>query len=413
MTPQVNSIRTFSDSRGEMKFIDFVSSITGIHVEQFISTNKKNVFRGIHISPYGKFITCLQGAIIDYCIDIVSTPIVVSKIELKENDRIYIPAGQGHAFIVLEDDTKILYQLEGRFDPLLERNVNCHDPFINLQLPSDIIVSQKDRDAPFLKPIDYLIIGSTGFLGKATVKSLVNKNWIALNLRLEETEKIKNKLELYKPKYVICCAGISGKPTISWCDTNQEITTYTNLTLQLSLAHLCYSLNIHLTIYGSGLVYDESGTFTELSPCSSESHYSFTRILLEAALVPYLSHVLYLRIIYPISADQNPKCFLSKMKERIQTVHNKSISITVIPSLFPLIPIIIEKGTVGIFNFVNTGSICLEELVRYYILKPNINTQITVLDLPHTSLILDSHKLQSIVDVEDVKTALNRYVDTI
>jgi len=408
------TIRTFSDLRGEMKFVDFISPTTGIHIEQFISTNKKNVFRGIHMSPYGKFITCIQGVIIDYCIDITTTPITVTENRLNENDRVYIPPHHGHAFIALEDNTKVLYQLEGNFSPELDKNINYADPYINLQLPNDIIMSQKDKEAPFLKPIDYLVIGATGFLGQETIKVLKNKNWIALSDRLEETEKIKNKLELYKPKYVVCCAGISGKPTISWCETNKQITTYTNLTLQLSLAHLCYSLNIHLTIYGSGLIYDQPGFFSEITPSIAESHYSSTRILLEQALQPYMSHVLYLRIIFPISADKNPKCFLSKMKERLHTIHNKSISLTVIPSLFPLIPTIIEKKTVGIFNFVNSGAISLEDLVRHYVLKHSKDEQLTVLNQPHTSFILDTHKLQTIVEIEDVKTALDQYtIDTI
>ena len=144
-------IQVFTDTRGQLKFIDSKET------QQFLSFNNKNVFRGIHCSPYEKCITCIRGMATDFVIDLKSVPPKVNIIELKENDKIYVPPNHGHAFLAHQDDTILLYQLEGRYDPKLEKNYHYLDPWINLSfsvdlnenIPRDCIVSQK---ALFYKP---------------------------------------------------------------------------------------------------------------------------------------------------------------------------------------------------------------------------------------------------------------------
>ena len=53
-----NKLKIFNDKRGTMKFINY--NLPSTIKQQFTSNNKKNVLRGIHCSPYGKFITCLK-----------------------------------------------------------------------------------------------------------------------------------------------------------------------------------------------------------------------------------------------------------------------------------------------------------------------------------------------------------------
>ena len=45
--------------------------------EQFISNSKKNVLRGIHKSPYDKYVTILNGKVIDYIIDFTNNKITL------------------------------------------------------------------------------------------------------------------------------------------------------------------------------------------------------------------------------------------------------------------------------------------------------------------------------------------------
>ena len=97
-------------------------------------------------------------------------------------------------------------------------------------------------------------MGSRGFLGGEIKKYLeyLHKNFITLDTRLNNYDEIKHKLNLYKPKYVICTAGISGKPTISWCDKNKEETFNVNVIDTLKLCEItnktCYKNTLYIYI---------------------------------------------------------------------------------------------------------------------------------------------------------------------
>ena len=355
----ITEIHTFDDLRGTMKFI------TNDNVkEQFVSVNKKNVIRGIHCSPYGKTIICLKGLIIDYIVDIENR--TYKKYILTSNSKLYVPPNMGHLFISLEDDSQILYQLEGRFCPENEININYRDPYINLDIPWDIeyIVSEKDNSISFIKPVDYVILGSRGYLGSYTCKVMkdLNKNYVSLDTRLENNKLLIKQLSYLKPKYVICAAGISGKPTVNWCETHKEETYNANYVLQLQLSKICKDLDIHLTIYGSGLIY-KNGFYNEKSkPNLTKLYYSRIRKMLEEDLD--YSNVLYLRILYPISGDGHEKCFLSKIKTRLNSVHDVKINCTVLPDLLPAMIKLIEADQTGIYNFVNPNTISIPEIIN-------------------------------------------------
>ena len=208
-----------------------------------------------------------------------------------------------------------------------------------------------------------LVLGSTGFLGQQLLKFLPNS--IGSSTRLEN---IKEELEILKPTHVVSAAGISGKPTVMWCENNKDETTFVNLTQQLYLIDVCKKLNIHLTILGSGQVYDGDKFFTEDDePNFYTLFYSRVRIFLENVIRSvYVDDVLYLRILYPVSLDGNEKCFLEKMKKRKNNVHNTRVSLTLIPYLFPKIQTLIEKRVTGILNFTNDDCIQLQTFLNIF-----------------------------------------------
>ena len=379
LSPVVNKLGNYIDNRGfNMKLKTDI-----IICEQFISQSKKNVLRGIHKSPYEKYVTVLSGKIIDYIIDFADDKITYKKyvLDSRENNHIFIPANKGHLFISLEDDTTLLYQLGGKYDVNNDVNINYNDPYINLDIPwnNKYILSDKDTNSKFIKEVDYVLMGSRGFLGGEIEKYLEsqNKRFVVLDTRLNNYDEIKHKLNLYKPKYVICAAGISGKPTISWCDNNKEETFNVNVIDTLKLCEITNKLNIHLTILGSGSVFN--GLFDDknqpkLIKYSEKSvieknnskYYLKCRNILEDSLELY-SNVLYLRIQYPVALTQNPKCFMNKMLTRLDSVHDQYVNITYLPNLFPLlISTILEKNIRGILNFVNPEPIKLSVLLDWY-----------------------------------------------
>lgn len=361
-------IKSFKDNRGEMKFIQNIDN-KNKH-QTFISINHKNVIRGIHTSPYSKLITVLSGSIIDYVINFEDSSIY-SKRTMYENDVLEIPANCGHLFISLEDNTSVLYQLNGEYNEKFEKNYNYRCPYINLDIDNTIeyIVSEKDKISGFKRPVDYILLGSSGFLGSYTYEYFtnINKNIISISTRLDDHNSLYENFKFYKPKYVICAAGISGKPSIKWCEEsedNKHLTYMTNYVSIINLAKICKDLFIHLTIYGSGLIYSGNKVYNETDkPNKKDMYYSRLRIQLENDL--NFSNVLYLRMLYPIVCNNNPKCLLSKL-ENFRKVNDIKVNVTILPSLMPLMVNMIDKNIDGIFNFVNHGLISLVDILDIY-----------------------------------------------
>ena len=338
-------------------------------IQSFTSTNQKNTLRGIHFSPYDKFIIVTKG----YIFDVIVSPDGTHKTyHLKLGDTLHVPSNHGHAFFCFED-SQVLYFLAGEYKN--ENDFNCHwkDPTLNIKWPEQTkhaIISQKDKNGNLFKPIETLILGSNGFLGKELLKYIPNS--VGSTTRLCE---IENELTFLKPKNVISAAGISGKPTIDWCEHNIQETIDTNITQQLRLIDICSKLGIHLTILGSGQIYDGDKYFTEEDePNNYNSVYSRTRILLEKIINEgYKDKVLYLRVIYPMTCDGNEKCFMEKMKNRTNNVHDVEISSTIVPYMFPKINELMNNKINGIFNFSNKGSITLSNILNMINLKHTIS----------------------------------------
>ena len=64
--------------------------------------------------------------------------------------------------------------------------------------------------------MSYLILGSTGYIGSHIIKHLrkLNKKFETSSVRIENSEQVYSEIAYYQPDYVICAAGISGRPNI-------------------------------------------------------------------------------------------------------------------------------------------------------------------------------------------------------
>ena len=342
----------FSDHRGVLHSL---KSLPFPPREILISVNSKNVFRGMHMSPYAKFIYVTHGHIRDFFWHEGK----LTETVMHAGESLYIPVNAAHGFVSVEA-SEVVYLLEDVFDPTKDRNVSWKTPEFTLPMFDNIIMSDKDKSSCYYETYDYMVLGASGFLGKECVKYLeqAGKKVYKSRARLENPNDIAEEIEKSKATHVICAAGISGRPTIEWCETHEEETYKTNYLDMLNLMEVCK--NVHLTIFGSGAVY--SGLKSEYSeddlPDFNTKIYSKYRILLEQNLK---SNVLYLRIMYPCAFNGDPKCFHQKMMNRKGNVHDVSVSITSIPHLFPCIPDL--KNCTGVFNFVLDGTISLKKLV--------------------------------------------------
>lgn len=380
----------FEDHRGSLHSL---KNLSFRPKEILVSQNSKNVFRGFHMSPYAKFIYVTRGAIRDFY---WSNGTLTEK-WLGRGDSLYIPAGAAHGFRSIED-SEVIYLLEEEFDPQKDRNIYWQTPEFSIPRFDEAILSQKDRDAKYYDTYDYIVLGASGFLGQQCVKylRLAGKKVLESSARLEKPSEILEQIQKSGARYVICAAGISGRPTIDWCETHEDETYNINYLAVLNLMEVCK--DVHLTIFGSGAVY--TGTkalYTEDDPPDFDSKvYSKYRIMLEKMLKP---NVLYLRIMYPCTFDGHPKCFYQKMLGRKGSVHAARVSITSVPDMFPHISTLAESGSTGIYNFVADGAVSLTELVN----DPSPNSE-----PPRGNYELSSQKLGLRIPLIKIKSALER-----
>jgi dTDP-4-dehydrorhamnose 3,5-epimerase len=114
------------------------------------SFSVKNVIRGIHIVPFAKLVTCVQGRILDVCVDMRQDSPTYLAYALRElspenGHQLFIPAHCGHAFMALEESTIVYFQ-DGVYNPGVERTVHPLDPKVHIPWPKtdEVIISDKD-----------------------------------------------------------------------------------------------------------------------------------------------------------------------------------------------------------------------------------------------------------------------------
>lgn len=155
----------FSDSRGtffELFQEDLFEQVTGRKFgtkQSNVSISRRYALRGIHFTKdapgQAKYVTCMSGSILDFIIDLrigSSTFGKWASIELSShnNNAVFIPEGVGHAFLSLEDNSKVSYLVSDFYSPNNELAINPLDKDIALDLPihSSLIISEKDKMAP-------------------------------------------------------------------------------------------------------------------------------------------------------------------------------------------------------------------------------------------------------------------------
>ena len=367
-----------------------------------ISNSAKNVLRGLHCSPYGKFVQCVSGCVYDGFIDLrADSPTFLqwfgATLSESNQKQLYIPPRCGHGFFSVEDNSKLLYMQEGTYTPGQDIEINPLDPKINISWPKPMgegaqyIISEKDQKSPMLyevlpvirnlsatehwgAPVEYVVIGSTGFFGSTIINVLKSSGrsyaCMPRSVRMQHRNDMEYWLDLWKPKYVINCAGTTGNPNIDWCEGHAQDTVDINVTGQLNVAHICFQRGIHCTLFGTGCLYsfreDRKRPVIETDePDFKNNVYGRLRAQLESLVKHYPKTVLSLRVAFPIDGKMHPKSLVAKLV-KYNSITCIPTSYTVMDSLFPLIPKMIEAGATGIYNFTNPGKTDNGEILDMY-----------------------------------------------
>lgn len=124
------------------------------------------VLRGLHFQspPFAqdKLVRVSRGAVFDVAVDIrPGSPTYRQwaglRLSAAEWNQLLIPKGFAHGFLALEPDSEVQYKVTVPYSRDHDRAIRFDDPAIGVEWPIDretLILSDKDRAAPFLADID-------------------------------------------------------------------------------------------------------------------------------------------------------------------------------------------------------------------------------------------------------------------
>lgn len=139
----------FGDDRGffmESFNAERFCELTGAKVD-FVQDNHSrsgaHVLRGIHYQiehAQGKLVRVTEGAVFDVAVDLRrSSPSfgqwVGAELSAENKKQLWVPAGFGHAFLVLSETADFLYRTTDYYHPETERSILWNDADIGIEWP--------------------------------------------------------------------------------------------------------------------------------------------------------------------------------------------------------------------------------------------------------------------------------------
>jgi len=336
-----------------------------------------------------------------------TNPGVVSHNQILDLYKKYIDKDFAYQNFTLEEQDKILKAARSN-NELSTTKLEKAAKDLGMPLPHilDSIVQVFRRMAVNLgisdaEPVEtqprFLLMGASGWIG-GMVKTMLRKSGEMVycsKVRMEDREKLSAELDRHRPTHVLCCAGVTGRPDVDWCEDNKETTVRCNVIGILNLADCCFQRNIHCANIATGCIfhYDEEkpmhtwdpnsqtwingGMFTEQSlPNFTGSWYSQTKSFVDQILRQSFPNVLTLRLRMPISDDLSPRSFITKISKCAKVV-NIPNSMSVLHDLLPLYIEMAKARKTGIYNFTNPGVISHNQVLDLYkkYIDPNFHYQ--------------------------------------
>jgi dTDP-4-dehydrorhamnose 3,5-epimerase len=155
----------FSESYYERRLHDI--GITSHFVQDNLSNSRRSgTLRGLHFQvppvAQAKLVTVLRGSVLDVAVDVRrGSPTygrhVSMELSAESGRQMYIPVGFAHGFVTLQDDVLVMYKVSNYYAPAHDGGIRWDDPEISIPWPignRDVIVSEKDRQLPYLRGFD-------------------------------------------------------------------------------------------------------------------------------------------------------------------------------------------------------------------------------------------------------------------
>ncbi len=278
-----------------------------------------------------------------------------------------------------------------------------------------------------------LFFGSKGWIGGQFLEYLNKLNEpieiIETNARADNEILVKDLILAHSPTHIISFIGRThgeGINTIDYLEQEGKLieNVKDNLYAPLVLSTLAEKNNIHYTYLGTGCIFDNedppSRLFKETdNPNFFGSSYSIIKGFTDR-LMKLSSKTLNLRIRMPINSQNHHRNFITKIinYDKICSIPN---SMTVLPTIYPIIYDMMKNETTGTFNLTNPNYISHNEILEMYreIKDPEFKwtnfskeEQNQVLKSKRSNNCLDTTKIQELYpDFPDIKKAVRECIE--
>lgn len=263
----------------------------------------------------------------------------------------------------------------------------------------------------------FLIYGGNGFVGGLFIEELKRRQmpFVLGAVRTDDVNGLYRELNKIKPDFVVSFVGRTHGPD---CPTIDYIEPYAaenatearrkvqmnvrdNLFSPVLLALLCQQHGIHFTQVGTGCIY--SGYRKPYGDAEKPDFFGSSYSIVKGYTDQLLVHlpVLHLRIRMPITDDENPRDFITKIQnyERIIDLPN---SMTVMSDFVPLWVDMITNRLSGPFNCVNPGHLTHTEILQMVRTYVDPEQKINVMTTEEQDAILASGRSNNLLDTAKI-----------
>ena len=167
---------------------------------------------------------------------------------------------------------------------------------------------------------------------------------------------------------VVCTIGRTYGPncnTVDYLEDHMHENVRDNLYAPVCLAMECNRRNIHFTYFGTGCIFNGNHDFDEKADGNFYGSSYATVKNYTDRLIRQMPNCLNIRFRLPISNDLSRRGFIGKIIGYTK-IYSQPNTVSVLPSLLPYIPNMLERGLTGTYHLVNPGTISHNEILEMY-----------------------------------------------
>lgn len=222
-----------------------------------------------------------------------------------------------------------------------------------------------------------VVFGANGWIGKQFVPVLEQNGFTVVlpDIRADDVEKVISYLSEEMPDRVLSLIGRTHGENIKTIDYLEQPgklkeNVRDNMFAPVALSYVCEKLGIHFTYLGTGCIFNNEDPIStqyheDALPDFFGSSYSIVKGFTDRMMHLFSLGTLNVRIRMPITADMSERNFITKIVgyEKVCSIPN---SMTVLPTLLPVLADMIKRKNCGTINLSNPGTITHNEILDMY-----------------------------------------------